>query len=159
MSTFFGPFGMWALAATRPLRTVSSVQLESCGCKLGLLPSNQTWPAEKSWNYIHSINGGVNGKLIYKWWMFNCHVSLPEGNRPTWKKHRTQIIAIKVVDDPLPRLITRGKWVKTMAIAHICLDIYPNGYNMLQHVETMAIYSIVLCPCIPIAYKNIRTQI
>ena len=60
--------------------------------------------------------------------MFHCR----RVNSPTWKKHRSEIITIKVWDDPLPRLITRGKWVKTMAIAHICLDIYPNGYNMLQ---------------------------
>ena len=60
--------------------------------------------------------------------MFHCRRVID----PPGKNIELKIITIKVLDDPLPRLITRGKWVKTMAIAHICLDIYPNGYNMLQ---------------------------
>jgi len=32
------------------------------------------------WNWKFPINGGFNGKIIYKWKMFHCHARLPEGD-------------------------------------------------------------------------------
>ena len=34
-----------------------------------------------SWKNVGKwfVNGGLNGKIIYKWWISHCHVSLPEG--------------------------------------------------------------------------------
>ena len=39
------------------------------------LPSdNQTWHSE-----LPELNGGFNGKITCKWWIFHCHVRVPEG--------------------------------------------------------------------------------
>ena len=37
-----------------------------------------------SCNGKSDITGGLNGKVIYKWEMFHCHVWLPEGNPMMW---------------------------------------------------------------------------
>ena len=37
-----------------------------------------------SWE-ISELNGGFHRKIIYKWWIFHCHVWLLEGKSMTWK--------------------------------------------------------------------------
>ena len=38
----------------------------------------------KHGNWKSPVNGGVNGKIIYKRGMFCCHVWLPKGVAPSW---------------------------------------------------------------------------
>ena len=56
------------------------------GC--GMPPSkNHGWPSgDQTWQWTNSrANGSVNGKTNYIWWMFHCHVWLPEGTQvPKW---------------------------------------------------------------------------
>ena len=38
------------------------------------------WQSTMDGNWTSYINGGFNGNIIYKWRVFHCHVSLPEGS-------------------------------------------------------------------------------
>jgi len=58
---------------------------EDRGWSVVLVPSGnqtcyvQTW----QWN-IHAIKGGFNGKIIYKWGIFHCHIWWPEDTPSFW---------------------------------------------------------------------------
>ena len=76
-----------------------SLDIFTAGCFIfvrGLLTLKksleQTWLAGKS-----PINRGLNRKIVYYWWIFHCHVWLPEGNS-TPTRTNDQLVVSGVFD-------------------------------------------------------------
>ena len=64
-------------------------------------------------NWKATINGGFNGKIIYKWAILHCHVWLPEGNTFFLASHMISSQDMDPVECWSPDL-----WLQTMVSSH-----------------------------------------